>query len=217
MLASMNLRRLSALGLALTTSATVAACGSRGPLDVGEGATDLDAGLDAPATADVAAPPPLGDGGRGDGSVGPDLPPIVDCGLCLAQQCNAPILACITNPSCQRAFQCVFERCGGKLDASCILQCAQTEPQGAIQVLQIFTCVTQQCGKDCNEVLGQLLGGGEARPDAGPPPTRDAGAPPPPPVPPPAPPLIPGRPGRERTRPLERAFSRWPELLTAPE
>lgn len=205
-------RLLPALLPALAAVAvTAAACGSRGPLDdtpYGGGA-----GPDASTSADASPTPtpiPLPLDGGADGRTGPDLPPIVDCGLCLASECGQPILACVTNPTCQQAFQCVLTTCGAALDPACILGCAKTSPAGALQLLSIFQCVTGKCGPDCGEVLGQLGGGlpgvpGTPGRDAGPPPRPDAGPPPPPGVPF----REPG--GREA---LERAFSAWPELLT---
>lgn len=204
-------RLFPALLPALVAAITAAACGSRGPLDDtpygGEGA-------DAAASADVSATPtpiPLPLDAGADGPTGPDLPPIVDCGLCLASECGQPILACVTNPTCQEAFQCVLTSCGGALDPACILGCAKTSPAGALQLLSIFQCVTGKCGPDCGEVLGQLGGGLPGVPGT---PGRDAGAPPRPDAGRPPPPAVPARDPRDGRDALERAFSAWPELLT---
>lgn len=188
------------------------ACGSRGPLDDTPFAAP-DASVDAAPTAAPSAPPAIPEAGP-PVPIGPDLPPIVDCGLCLAQQCGQPILGCVTDPSCQRAFQCVLSTCGGKFDPTCVLQCAKTEPQGALKLLSIFGCITGQCGEDCTDILSQLGGGIPGIPgtpgtpvDAG---RRDGGGRDGGPSFAPDTPATPEH-GREA---LERAFSAWPELVT---
>ncbi len=154
----------------------VGACGSRGPLDAEEalpagGAADAqaaDAAGDAAVLAD--ATPDRGDARTDGGPVGP-----IACGLCVAQGCGAPILACVQNPSCARTFQCVTTSCvsGGTLDPACLVRCASGDPGGALQILQIFQCLTTKCGPDCASILGLLGGGGGGGAiDAGP---RDAG------------------------------------------
>src|SRR5690606_11396092 len=87
---------------------------------------------------------------------------ILDCGICLVDQCSQDILACVQSPSCIQAFQCVVTDCvagGGGFDPKCMFQCAQGDPAGALQVFQIFQCVTGECGSDCGSVLSGLLGG----------------------------------------------------------
>lgn len=217
-----SLRRSQGLFALGFVSIAAAACGSRGPLDGVDSPTGTtpDAQAPVPTTTTIpdAAPPK---------PTGPDLPPIVDCGICLIGECGEPILSCVTDPSCQAAFQCVLSECTGGIDSGCILKCAQSSPKGAIQLLGILQCVTGKCGEDCTDILsglGGLGGGGGGGPtprdaglptprDAGPP--RDGGA---------IPGILPQRPdAREpaRTRAaIERAFSAWPELVspqTAPE
>jgi hypothetical protein len=189
------IRRLAAV-LALGSIAAAAApgCGSRGPLDTGpygedaggagNGAADAAPEAEAAPTADAAPDAPK--------DAGHDAT-IVDCANCLFTDCSMPILACIQSPPCQQAFQCVLGTCfgsggGGGLDPACLLKCASSSPTGALQVLQVFMCVTGTCGPDCASLLSGLGGlgggGGGGR--------RDAGM------------MI--RP------PIARAFSRWPEL-----
>ncbi len=203
-------RLFPALLPALVAAITAAACGSRGPLDDTPYGSASDASTGDGSTTPTPIPVPLPSDGGADGRIGPDLPPIVDCGLCLATECGQPILACVTNPTCQQAFQCVLATCGASLDPACILGCAKTSPAGALQLLSIFQCVTGKCGPDCGEVLGQLGGGlpgfpGTPGRDAGTPPRPDAG---------PRPPGVPARDPREGREALERAFSAWPDLLT---
>jgi hypothetical protein len=89
--------------------------------------------------------------------------------MCLVGQCSPAILACIQSPGCISAFQCVVTDClggggggggAGGVNPLCLFKCAQGDPAGALQVLQIFQCVTGKCGTDCSSVLGGLLGGG---------------------------------------------------------
>lgn len=200
----MKASTVRALGSLCFASLLAAACGSRGPLD-SDGVVDVaDASVDASPTTTSTVP----EAGP-DARPGPDLPPIVDCGICLVGECSQPILSCIANASCQRAFQCVITECGGNFSGSCVLQCAAKEQQGALQLLGILQCVTGKCGDDCTDVLGGLggLGGSGSGGGGGtPPPTRDG-----------------GRPGfspegasgaRDNRAAVERAFSAWPELLT---
>lgn len=162
---SIGLRSAGAVALAVTTTALAAACGSRGPLDDEPVA---DASVADVQSADVsveAEPPPVDaskplDAGRESGT-------IIDCGVCLIGQCSPAILACIQSPGCISAFQCVVTDClgaggggAGGVNPLCLFKCAQGDPAGALQVLQIFQCVTGECGADCSSVLGGLLGGG---------------------------------------------------------
>lgn len=211
-LSPMSPRNARLVAVLLLSAAPAAACGSRGPLDGADPATEADA---APLPSSTGTIVPID---AAPTSTGPDLPPIVDCSLCLIGECSQPIVQCVTSPTCQAAFQCVLTQCGAGLDTACILGCAQGSPQGALQLLSILQCVTGKCGEDCTDILSQLgggLGGGGGNP---PPPTRDAG-----PVPPrdAGPPPRDGGPPRPFAQPtprtreaIERAFSPWPELVT---
>jgi hypothetical protein len=146
-------------------SALVAACGARGPLDD-------DGPLDAGSTADVvvavdaadaqpppvmdAAPPPTKDAAPEGGS-------IIACGECLLGKCGSDIFACVRDAACQKTFQCVVTDClasgGGTPSPACLFKCASGDVKGALEIVQIFTCVTGTCGADCNSLLSGLLGG----------------------------------------------------------
>lgn len=208
---SIGLRFAGATALAVTSAALAAACGSRGPLDddpvVDASVADVQS---ADVTVDVEPPPdaskPPVDAGRESGT-------IIDCGVCLVGECSPAILACIQSPGCINAFQCVVTDClagggggggAGGVNPLCLFKCAQGDPQGALQVLQIFQCVTGQCGDDCSSVLGGLLGGGLPGGGGGFPgggTKKDAGA---------------KDAGQKLMSPAQqqfaRAFSAWPEL-----
>lgn len=144
---------LVALGIAL-----VVACGSRSPLDVAERpAAPLDAAApDASLEAAVPVPVPVPvDAGREAG--------LLDCGVCLANQCSTKMSECIQSAPCRDTFQCILQNClaGGGLDTPCLFKCGGGNPAGAIQALGVFQCVTQDCGSDCNPLIG-ALGGGDA-------------------------------------------------------
>lgn len=206
-----SLRRVHGVVLLACFSVAGAACGSRGPLD---GADPL---APSASTSDAAPPTPtVPPPDAAPRPTGPDLPPIVDCGICLVGECADPILACVTDTACQQAFQCVVQECGGGIDGSCILKCAQASPQGALQILSIFQCVSGKCGEDCTDLLSLLgnLGGGGGGGGG----TRDAGSPPPPRDGGAIPGALPESPeARARGRAVvERAFSRWPELVSSP-
>jgi predicted small lipoprotein YifL len=147
----------------LLVAAAFVACGSRGPLDFEvvydtPDTSTVDVSADATATTDAKSD------ARPDaaGETGPNLPPIVECGACLVQSCGQQILACFQSPSCREVFSCVTQNClaGGAPDPSCLFKCAQSDPQGGVEVLRIFQCVTQKCGDDCAGLLGGLGGGG---------------------------------------------------------
>lgn len=150
-------------GLACVVFAS--ACGSRGPLD---DELFFDASAADVASADVVVP--TEDAAPVD--AGRDAPPSpIECGICLVGQCSQNIIGCVTDPGCREAFQCVITDCagiggggggggGGGFDPACLLKCAAADPAGALQVLQIFQCVTGKCGDDCGPLLGGLLGGG---------------------------------------------------------
>jgi len=142
----------------------VAACGSRGPLDLDVGAIDVDASatVDASdANADVAISDAPADAPV---ETGPDGNPLVNCGQCLAQQCGQQILMCLTDTTCRTTLQCVAQMClgggGGGLNPQCALGCAGGDPGKLGGILALFTCVTQKCGADCTSALGGLGGGG---------------------------------------------------------
>lgn len=189
-------RRISVLLGATALAVVFSACGSRGPLDADPPRED-DAAVDVEApdasseatTRDATADAPVD--ARRDAS-------ILGCGICVVQDCQAPITACIQSAPCQRAFQCVLTTClagGGGLDTGCLLQCGAQDLQGALQILAVFQCLTGTCGDVCGELLGGipgLPGGGGGGP---PPPRPDAGR------------------ARART-PLEEVFSAWPELVS---
>ena len=199
--------RRSPLVSALTGAAAFAtfltACGSRGPLDIdvinvtenGDGGpgTMLDGAVDA-SPLDASA----------HDSATTDATPrkeagLIDCGLCLAQQCGAPILKCIQNTACRTTFQCAAMKClqGGSPDLPCLLQCANGDPAGIAQLIGIFQCVAGKCGSDCTSLLGGLggLGGGGGGRDAG----RRS---------------LPDPSGDVRREVIAESFSRWPELCS---
>ncbi len=165
---SIGVRFAGAAALAVACVSLAGACGSRGPLDddpvVDASVADVQsadvAAVDAepPTTIDASKP---ADAGRESGT-------ILDCGICLVGECSPAILACIQSPGCINTFQCVVTDClaggggggAGGVNPLCLFKCAQGDPQGALQVLQIFQCVTGECGSDCGAVLGGLLGGG---------------------------------------------------------
>jgi predicted small lipoprotein YifL len=141
----------------------VAACGSRGPLDLDVGAVDVDASATVDASdANVDA---IAVDAPEDQAVetGPDGNPLVNCGQCLAQMCGQQILACLTDTTCRTTLQCVAQMClgggGGGLDPQCALSCAGGDPGKLGGLLALFTCVTQKCGPDCTSALGGLGGG----------------------------------------------------------
>jgi hypothetical protein len=90
----------------------------------------------------------------------------------------------------------VFTEClsGGAPNANCLLDCAAGDPGGALQVFQVFQCVTGTCGEDCSSLLGAVLGGLGGGGGGG---AKDA-----------------GKPGKKPIPKLAGAFSRWPELMT---
>lgn len=155
--------------LSLVVLAATPGCGARSPLDD----TPWDAGLEATVDAPVEAAPELDAAVEAAADAQP--PGLVACGQCLIGQCQQPVVACIQEPACQQAVQCIATSClaGGSLDLGCIANCGKGNPQGALAALSIFQCVTQTCGEDCTTVIGGLLGGlgglggGGGRRDAG--------------------------------------------------
>ena len=164
--------------LFLACAALIAsACGSRGPLDINvvdwdagnsgtlDGSVDLDGALQGDGAAS-------GDGAiKGDARADSGLPPIVNCGACIAQNCGQQIFACLADVACRATFQCVVTKClngggAGGPDPQCLFTCSGSDPQGAVQVLRVFTCIINKCGADCQAVLGGGGGTGGGR-DAG--------------------------------------------------
>jgi hypothetical protein len=154
---------MRAIFLGLVAFIPLAACGSRGPLDVEiVEATEADA-----AVVDAVVAPAVD---ASDAAQAHDAPidagheaTLVDCGQCLSQKCGAVFIECIQSAPCRATFQCVAQKCvsGGTPDPSCITKCAN-DPKSIGTVLAVITCVTSKCGPDCTSVLGGLggLGGG---------------------------------------------------------
>ena len=146
------------LGFALGTASLtlVAACGSRGPLDIDVIEIVADA-----APADVGTIP-LDAGADVPGDTAPDThaPSLANCGMCLAQQCGSSIVSCVQDPACTAVFQCAGQKCfaSGNTSTQCLFQCA-SDPGAASDVLLIVGCVQNKCGTDCTTVLGALAGG----------------------------------------------------------
>jgi len=155
--------RIRAIVLAscFAASTAVAACGSRGPLDI-----EIVEATQADAAADVAPPPvDASDAAPDVHDAAADAPheaTLADCGQCLAQQCGSVLVACLQSLPCRTTLQCVAQKCvagGGNPSPTCLSDCAQ-DPKGIGGVLAIFQCVTLKCGSDCTSVLGILGGGG---------------------------------------------------------
>jgi hypothetical protein len=183
--------------------AVIAACGARGPLDddgpLG-GAANADAGTVDAATADTS--PEMPDAPVTPVDAAPEGGSIVGCGTCLIGQCSQGILACVQDPACQKTFQCVVTTClsSGSPDPACLFTCASGDVQGALKIFNIFTCVTSNCGADCNPLLTGVLGGLGGGGGGG----GGGGTPPPPPK------------SQARTMtPFVQAVSRqWPRLCS---
>jgi hypothetical protein len=141
------------------------ACGARGPLDApdyfgnqsadggDEGSTSEGGNGDAAADAAADARP---------GDAGGDVSNPINCAVCVGQSCSNQILACVTSQSCLGTLQCVFSKCltGGSVNTACAFGCAgEAGPQGLLDVLAVFQCITTSCGADCNSLLGGLGGG----------------------------------------------------------
>lgn len=189
-------------------------CGSRGPLDdtpVPDAALD---DVEAASDADVA------DARLEAG--------IIACGACLVQSCGQQIFGCIQAPACRTILQCVTTEClgggggSGGINAGCIFKCAGNDPSGALGVVNIFQCITGECGSDCAPVLANLGGGLGGRRDGGAP--RDSGGPRPDSGgPPPDGGGLDGGGlgaggngnGAQGAEAFEQIFSAWPELSSA--
>lgn len=137
-----------------------AACGSRGPLDIAGPYSYADSGADG-TVQDSGADTGVADGGREGGG-----PPIVNCALCVGQQCNQQLLQCIQSMPCRTILQCAVQKClgmGGGFNPACLTQCG-TDFQALAQVLSVVTCVTGKCGEQCLGLLGQMGGGNDWSP-----------------------------------------------------
>jgi hypothetical protein len=190
----MSVPQVLRLGIfALPFAAVVAACGSRGPLDIG-GPFEMDAGMEADLP-DVSVPdtnpppPPIPDAGKDSG------PNPLNCGVCVVQNCGAPVLKCLQDMACRTVLTCVTQTClaSGKLDPACLLTCAGSDPSAAIEALQIVQCLTGKCGGDCGGILPGGLGGMQPGRIGGSGRVLDEG---------------------ERRAMVDGAFSAWPELTS---
>ena len=149
----------------------VVACGARGPLD----APDLVYG----ASADGSDEGSTAEGGTGADAAGltdaktstdagGDVANPINCAVCVGQTCSNQLIACVTSQSCLGTLQCVFSKCltGGSVNPVCAFGCSgEAGPQGLLDVLAVFQCITMSCGADCSSVIGGLgggLGGGMA-------------------------------------------------------
>jgi len=130
-------------------------CGSRGPLDIdGRYYDERDSGVadasvtdssnDGSASVDAAA------------EAGRDAGPLVNCGQCVAQNCQSQFVACFTNTDCRNALQCAVQNCfgNGGFDQSCLINKCAMDLKGFAQLLGVVTCVASKCGQDCIGVLG---------------------------------------------------------------
>ena len=146
----------------------VVACGSRGPLDddgpLVSTTTDAAGNTDAPSApdaddTDAASDAMSGRDGRAD--AGSDGGSVIACGSCVITSCGSSILMCLEDTGCRTTLQCVTTTClsSGSPDLACVVGCAAGDLSGALQIFQVFQCVTGTCGSDCGSVLGGLLGG----------------------------------------------------------
>lgn len=146
------MKRLLFLGVVLLALG----CGSRGPLDIdGRYYDERDSGIADGSTTDT--------GGSDTGAVvdatpeaGRDAGPLVNCGQCVAQNCQSQFVACFTNTDCRNALQCAVQNCfgNGGFDQSCLINKCAMDLKGFAQLLGVVTCVASKCGQDCIGVLG---------------------------------------------------------------
>lgn len=134
----------------------IAACGSRGPLDINGVDYKPDSGI-ADASIDTGI-----DTGVDTGVVdaGRDGTSLVNCGQCVTQKCASQFLACFQSMACRDALQCAVMNCAGGMngfDPQCLLQKCSKFLSGFGQLLPVVTCVTQNCGQDCLGVLGGMM------------------------------------------------------------
>jgi predicted small lipoprotein YifL len=145
-------RTIAVLVVALPLAA---ACGSRGPLDITGPYAYADSGADGTVTTDAGTTDGGADGPSDSGQ------PIINCALCVGQQCNMQLLQCIQSTPCRTIMQCAVQKClgmGGGFNVACLAQCG-TDFQALAQVLAVVTCVTGKCGEQCLGLLGMMGGG----------------------------------------------------------
>lgn len=137
-----------------TLLVTVGGCGGRGPLDEATNvvAEESDSGTEETATdasddVDASAPAETTEDAG-----------VLACGACILGRCEGSLFSCIRSSSCRSVFQCVSSTClgGGGLETSCLFQCAQGDPAGALEALSVLQCVQNQCGDRCSSWLGGL-------------------------------------------------------------
>jgi hypothetical protein len=133
----------------------VAACGSRGPLDINgvdykpdSGVTDTGV-IIADTGADV----------QPETSDGRDSGPLVNCGMCVTQKCGMQFLQCFQSTPCRTTLQCAIQNCGGMngFNAQCLLQKCGADLTGLAQLIAVVTCVASNCGQDCLGFLGGMM------------------------------------------------------------
>jgi hypothetical protein len=163
-------RALAATIASAPVLVVVAACGARGPLDtiviekvyveadvvdtsiheasvdVTEAASDV---VDAADAAEEVEAAPF-DGGA-----------LVNCGMCVGQNCGTTIVTCVTDPACTTALQCAAQMCltGGTPNLQCFGSCTDGSAATQMEVLSVIGCVIGNC-PDCTGLLGGLTGGG---------------------------------------------------------
>jgi predicted small lipoprotein YifL len=146
--------RSGSLAVLLFSGALVAACGSRGPLDLSP--VPVDAGVDADAGEPADAATDAVEAGPRDAGM------LVNCGRCLVQECGQKITMCLQSTACRGTMQCVVQQCvamGGSqgLDPKCVQQCS-ADMQGLAEALVVLQCVTARCGDTCLPLLAGLGG-----------------------------------------------------------
>jgi hypothetical protein len=166
------LRVPSILFFVASVSALAVACGSRGPLDIGDEsqiggnpaiATDASGFVDVGANDDGSNPTPVDSGrnprGNDAGNTFDSGIPAVNCAACVFQSCGQDVIGCVTSTGCRTTLQCVATTCltGGTPSPTCLFTCGQSDPQSVPQVLTLVECVLSSCGQDCTSVL---TGGG---------------------------------------------------------
>jgi hypothetical protein len=170
-MASPFLLRRFLVGSSLAAAALVAACGSRGPLDIDViQETPSDAATDAHGDASVEASSDASDGGADaihdaleaapDTSMGFDGGPLVNCGSCLVQTCGTQLLTCVTASGCLTALQCVASTCltSGTPSITCLTGCTNGDSTTQQQLLSVLGCVIGNCPV-CTSALAGLGGG----------------------------------------------------------
>jgi len=151
MLASLFARR-ETLGAMLGTTVALAACGSRGPLDIevvqpasdGGDASVIEASIDAnPSDASAEA----NGGGLESG--------VVPCAECVGQHCGAELVGCVTSSGCVTALECAAQKCvaGGMPDLGCIAGCANGDAAVLGQLVGVLGCIVTSCGPQCAGAL----------------------------------------------------------------